>query len=82
MKIELSLSYQNMPVFLQKKCFHRVFVLIFSLFQSYFCCCVFRICAGSYAPARGNETLHERKFLDSFVLFTCSVRVIFLDLDL
>ena len=55
-----------MPLFLQEMYFH---FFGFSLFLVclYFCCCVFVIGAGSYAIARGNETLHGRMFLERTV---------------
>ena len=68
-----------MPLYLQEMYFT---VFCFSLFLVclHFCCCVFMIDAGSHAPARGKETLHERMLLERTVLVTCSVRVMFFDL--
>ena len=93
-ELELSLSWvwvefelRLSQVWVNKKClfFYRTCIFTFFCFSLflvclYFCCCVFVIGAGSYPPARGNETLHGRMLLERTVLYTCSVRVRFFDL--
>ena len=67
-------------LFFYRKCIFTFFCFSLFLVCLYFCCCVFVIGAGSYPPARENETLHGRMLLERTVLYTCSVRVRFFDL--